>query len=318
MEDKNHKIIPAFCIVGNNIPEVHYRITKKVYEEGKAIRTQYDRKDAQGNFIDPPSKDAKVLALITNPFNQPRFPVTSYCEIGKYIAEIMGVKDHLVIPFAELKKGLDEGNLSTIWPYTYSQRLSAYPLQNGKTFNQMEMLLERVAQSPITRRAVAMTGVPEIDDKLKEDMPCLREVQFRCTEEDDGLYLHMDTKWRSHDGFKGWPDNLPGLTFMQADFARRLNKMMNREVKVGSCSIYSSSWHLYGQDITEKGVAQYVQRGEQNAVERAMTSEQATEALIIPHLEELISEKEVWNFSNEKITYLNNMIEDLRTGKIIA
>jgi hypothetical protein len=311
------KVIPTLHVVADNIPQAHYRATQAVFDNGIDIRTQYDRQE-DGKFIDPPSKDARVLILITNPFNQPRYPIVSYCEIGKYIAEIIGVKDHLVVPFRELKEGLEKEELSTLWPYTYSQRLSAYPLQDGGKLNQLEMLVERIATNPITRRAVAMTGLPEIDNKLKEDMPCLREIHLRGTEEEGALYLHMSTVWRSRDLFKAWHDNTIAMTFLQAELARQLSKKTGREVRVGSYSDYSTSLHIYGQDIKEKGVMKYIADGEENILRRAMDSATAAKLLVIPQLEDLLKEKEVWQFPESAIEKIKNLIADLRDGKIIA
>ena len=71
------------------------------------------------------------------------------------------------------------------------------------------MMLERLVRDPFTRRAVADTPVPQIDNFLKEDIPCLREVQLRCSEIEGQLYLNMDTKWRSRDLFKALSLSLP-------------------------------------------------------------------------------------------------------------
>ena len=90
--------IPTLHVVADTIPRAHYRAMKAVWEQGLAIRTEYDRKDASGAYIDPPSRDARVLIEVTEPFGEPRFPPVSFCEIGAYIAEIMGIKDHMVVP----------------------------------------------------------------------------------------------------------------------------------------------------------------------------------------------------------------------------
>lgn len=316
MKKENYARIPTFHIVADNIPQAHYRATKKVFEEGKDIRTQYDRKDSDGVFIDPPSKDAKVLIEITNPFNEPRHPIISYDEVGTYYAEILGAKDHLVPSFNELIEGLKTGNLTTLWPYTYSQRLRNYPLQDGRTMNQLEMLIERVAESPITRRAVAMTGVPEIDIKLKEDMPCLREIQLRAIEEEDGeIYLHMDTKWRSRDDFKAWPSNTLVLTFTQQILAEELSEKMGRKVHVGSYSDYSSSLHIYGQDITEKGVKAYVDMGEEKVIETAIKKQDMFKAIIPIQIEGLLDQQETWRFPEETRDWMKKLLEDFESGK---
>ncbi len=318
IKDVNYGKIPTFHIVAYNIPQAHYEATKIVYENGKQIRTQYDRKDSgTGNFIDPPSRDAKVLIEVTNPFNEPRFPIQSYMEIGTYYAEILGAKDHLVPSFNELVEGLKNGELSTKWPYTYSQRLTKYPFQNGEYMNQLEMVIDRVAKSPITRRAVAMTGVPEIDVPLKDDMPCLREIQIRAIEEEDGeMYLHLDTKWRSRDLYKAWHDNVLALTFLQQFVAHQLSEKMGREVKVGSYSDYSSSLHIYGQDVTEKGVKQYIDMGEEKVILRASEKQDKLKSLIPLQIDELIEKKDYWNFSKETLEWMNGLSNDIKVGKL--
>lgn len=315
---EGNRVIPLISVVADNIPQAHYRATLAVYEQGLDLRTQYDRKEG-GVFIDPPSKDARGAILVTNPFNQPRFPVMSYCEIGKYFAEILGAKDHLVVPTNTLIEQLSYGGLSaTEWPYAYHQRLASYPLGNGKTVDQLKVAMERVATSPITRRAIAMTGVPDIDHKLKDDMPCLREVHFRGLEEEGILYLHMSTTWRSRDLFKAWPDNVLALTFLQSELARNLGQKMGREVRVGSYSDFSTSLHIYGQDIKEKGVKTYIDRGEESNLKRAMFSETASEGLLIPQLEDLLNEQEIWHFPDSSIELIRNLILRLKQGEVIA
>ncbi|MCX7825027.1 MAG: hypothetical protein N2689_05670, partial [Verrucomicrobiae bacterium] len=81
---------------------------------------------------------------------------------------------------------------------------------------------------------------------LKDDQPCLGEVQLRCTEADGAVWLHMNTRWRSRDLFKAWGDNVIGLTFMQQVLARQLSQRIQRDVRVGSYTDFSFSLHVYG------------------------------------------------------------------------
>jgi thymidylate synthase len=313
------KVIPTLHIVADNIPQAHYRATKAVHEKGMNIQTQYDRKNSDGSFKDPPSKDAKVLIEISNPFNQPRYSVSSYCEIGTYIAEIMGIKDHLVLPLDTLREQLKDGHLkATQWPYSYHQRLFAFPDAEGSVLDQMSLLVDRVAQSPITRRAVATTRLPSIDAHLKDDIPCLGEVQLRCTEDSGELYLHMDTKWRSRDLFKAWADNVIGLTFMQQVLAREIGKKMSRVVHVGSYSDYSSSLHIYGQDYSEKGVKNYIELGEEAVLGRAMNSDDAADLLVVDQINTLARRRDFWKFSDAQVSELEKLALDIKEGRLIA
>ena len=65
--------IPTLHVAGTSIPQAHYRAMKAVWEHGLAIRTEYDRKDSAGHYIDPPSRDARVLIEVTDPFSEPRY-----------------------------------------------------------------------------------------------------------------------------------------------------------------------------------------------------------------------------------------------------
>lgn len=319
--------IPTLQIEADSIPQAHYRAMQAVLEHGMEIRTQYDKRDSAGRYLDPASRDATVLVSVRNPFAQPRYPVASCCEIGAYLAEILGVKDHLVVPFARLKKELSSGtHLSAKeWPYTYHQRLFDYPLADGTTVDQIATMVERLAESLITRRAVATTRVPEIDCFLKDDQPCLGEVQLRCTEADGAVWLHMNTRWRSRDLFKAWGDNVIGLTFMQQVLARQLGQRIQRDVRVGSYSDFSLSLHVYGQDIAAGGsmglaAGQYVAMGEEAVVKRAMDSDMAQDLLVLPQLEELLTPAKIaeWSFGDEQVALIKGLIEDIGAGRLMA
>ncbi|MEI6732031.1 MAG: thymidylate synthase [archaeon] len=312
--------IPTLHVVADNIPQAHYRALKAVYENGLKMRTQYDKVNPDGSYMDPPTIRAKVLIEVANPFNQPRYSGMSYSERGKYIAEIMGVKDHLVLPYETLVEQLKKGKLqATEWPYSYHQRLFTYPIEGGKTIDQMDLALERLKDSSINRRAVASTSVPAVDALLKDDMPCLREIHLECTEHEGISYLHMDAKWRSRDLPKAWGDNVVGLTFMQQVLAKDLEKRIGREVRVGSYSDYSSNLHIYGQDITGagKGALAFIELGEEKAVARAKDSQFAAENIVIPELENLMTE-ETWRFGEKQLNQIKGMIADIESGRLLA
>jgi hypothetical protein len=299
---------------------------RAVWEQGLAMRTEYDRKDAAGHWVDPPSRAARVLIEVTDPFSQPRYPPVSFCEIGTYLAEVLGVKDHLVLPINVLKEAM-HGELSAHqWPYTYHQRLFAHPDLDGSIVDQMELALERVARTPHTRRAVATTSVPNLDPFLKEDVPCLREVQLRCPEDGDGnLCLNVSTHWRSRDLFKAWPDNVLGLTFLFQTLAQRLAEKTRRKVKVGSYADYSFSLHIYGQDFKqvggdrERGLASFFETfDEESYLARSLDSADAREMLVLPQLRELLgpSLREQWRFPPAAIMQIERLIADIESGKL--
>ena len=320
--------IPTLHIEADSIPRAHYRAVKAVWENGLEIRTEYDRKDDDGQYIDPPSREARVLVEVKDPFAQPRYPATSFCEIGTYIAEILGAKNHMVIPMETLVASL-EGELgATEWPYTYHQRLFDHPDVNGKTVDQMALAIERVAQTPYSRRAVATTSVPNVDPFLKEDVPCLREVQLRCPEDAEGnLVLNMNTVWRSRDLFKAWADNVIGITFLQSVLARQIEQSAGRSVRVGSYADCSFSLHIYGQDFTlvggdeEKGIKSFFENfDEESYVARSFSSQDAAEMLVVPQLRGLLSDAQIkqWQFPEASIALIEGIIGDLEEGRCLA
>lgn len=317
--------IPTLHIVADSIPQAHFRAMKAVWEHGMAIRTEYDRKNDAGEYIDPPSRDARVLIEVKDPFAQPRFPPISFCEVGTYIAEIMGIKDHMVLPMERLQAVLRGDETAFEWPYSYHQRLFAHPDVNGHTVDQMAIAVDRIAKTPYTRRAIASTPAPTIDPFLTEDMPCLREVQLRCPEDENGtLVLNMNTTWRSRDLYKAWPDNVIGLTFLQSVLAKQIEKQAGRPVRVGSYADYAASLHIYGQDFgavggdDARGLKSFFENFDEGAyIARSLTSEMARDMLVVPQLKELISERGQanWKFPPEAIALGQQLIDDMESGK---
>jgi len=313
--------LPGFHVEAGSIPEAYYEALKVVHFQGHTMRTQYDRRDRDGIFIDPPGKDAKVSIRIRDPFAQPRFPALSYCERGKYIAEFLGAKDHLVVPYKKLIQSIRENREfeATEWPYCYHQRLAAYPRSDGTTIDQLEELLDKLAKDNITRRAIATTRVPEIDLFMAADMPCLGEIQVRAIEDGNGrLVLNMHANWRSRDLYKAWGDNLIGITNLQARMAARLAEKTGREVLVGPYSEFNGSLHIYGQDYLSKGMTKFFDRFPacESFVRRARTSESLVDNEIIPQLQDLLGES-TWRFPPSALELIRGLIEDYRSGRFI-
>jgi len=328
MTTPNEARIPSLHVTGDNIPQAYFRAIKAVWENGYAMRTEYDRKNESGAYIDPPSRDARVLIEVKDPFAQPRFPPISFCEIGAYIAEIMGVKDFRVVPFDQLQQAV-HGTLSAQeWPYTYHQRLFAHPDADGSIVNQVEIAIDRIVETPYTRRAVATTAVPNLDPYLKEDIPCLREVQLRCPEDAQGnLALNMNTVWRSRDLYKAWGDNVIALTFLQQAIAKQISAKSGRALSVGSYADYSCSLHIYGQDFgavggnEERGLQSFFDTFDEDTfVARSLPSEIARDMLVLPQLENLLSEREItqWHFPESSLAIIQGLIDDIKNGDLIV
>lgn len=316
---------PVIFVSEQSIPSAIYAAMAQVLARGHEIRTQYDRKDPEGNYIDPPSLDVSSALEILNPYSQPRFPKSSCVEIGKYIAETCwGVKDHLVLDQEELMEKLAKGSFDerteTHWPYTYHQRLYAYPASNGRRINQVQKMLERLAEEPITRRATAITFVPEIDQFIKGDLPCLQRISLRCTEDEQGrMYLHMNTHWRSRDLFNAAADNILAMTFWQREWADELSRMTGREIFVGRYKDFADSLHIYGQVLSSMDVKKMVARWSNlPAEEQGFTSEEARDLLVLPDLEKLLAEDPQWHFPQPAKERIVREMERMKRGGIPA
>jgi thymidylate synthase len=316
--------IATILVSAPSVPSAIYGAMREVLARGYRIRTQYDRKDAQGNYIDPPSLDVTSALEILNPYAQPRFPKSSCVEIGKYIAETCwGVKDHRILDQDELKTQLAAGTFDetkhTYWPYTYHQRLFAYPASHGRTVNQVQQMLARLAEDPLTRRATAITFVPEIDHYIRGDLPCLQRIALRCTEDRHGrLCLHMHTHWRSRDLFNAAADNIIAMTFWQREWADELSRMMGRPVLVGRYKDFADSLHIYGQVLQNVDVEKLV--GKWSTLpdkDLGYTSEDARDLMVIPDLEKLLAEDPQWQFPPEAKDKIVREIERMRRGEYL-
>lgn len=336
-DSRGNGTIPTLHVVAHSVPEAYWKTLKAVHEYGYILRTEYDRKDRNGKCIDPPGRDAKVLVEVEDLFAEPSFPRLSYVERGKYIAEFLGVKDHLVVPYHELLQRVKEGRTreedfeTTQTPYCYHQRLTTYPLADGTTLNQLEIIAKRVAQSPITRRAVAITGVPEIDLFLKSDQPCLREIQLRAIEDAQGrLVLNPHATWRSRDLYKAWGDNVVGMrNLLKREVLPILIEERRKvaaekgkkpeEIILLPYSEANGSLHNYGQDYTDKGMDTFFQVNPtvESFLAKCMTSEEAMEKLIIPELEEFRKERYQWRFPPKAVEIIDSLIEDMKAGRYI-
>ena len=231
-----------------------------LYRQGCDIKTQYDKPD------DPPSKDATMLITITDPLKEPMihkdFPGGPE-ELQEYVMEVCeGIKDHLV------RDTRDPGD--TRWEYTYHQRLFAYRVPTLRPFDQIETLCRKLAQTPYTRRAQAVTWMVWEDNDCY-DPACMQSIWCRIVEESrsqgvekpkgeapdsstlDSLTprLCMNVRFRSNDAYKAAFMNIFALVQLQQKIAHRVSELSGRTVKPGRYCHLADSYHLYGSYFEE-------------------------------------------------------------------
>lgn len=221
--------IPVLKVEGKSLPEVWEKSLIEVWNNGIAIKTQYDRPN------DPPSKDATMVMIINEPFAEPRIHralPTGLDELEIYRQEVvLGVHDHWIGSHG--------------WSYSYHDRLFNYKTSNGH-FNQIGNVIENLADCAYTRRAQAITWDPEIDARDHEP-PCLQRLWFRILEDPQkGLVLNMNTHWRSRDAYKAAFMNIFALTDLQRAIAEEVSIKISKTVKVGRYVDMADSYHIYG------------------------------------------------------------------------
>ncbi len=242
MGPMEHGRIPVLSVAGRTVPEAWEKAVLAVWDEGVEVRTEYDRPE------DPPSLDATVMVKVGEPLAEPRihknFP-GGPADLEVYRQEVVeGIHDHWIDP--------REGK----WTYTYHQRLFAYrPLldllnpDEGPQFpplDQLEYMVEKLADVPYTRRAQAITWIPHCDPGT-EDPPCLQRVWARLLPDPDGGHvLNLNTHWRSRDLYKAWFMNVYALTDLQRLMAQRLEERLGKPVRPGRYVDVSDSLHIYG------------------------------------------------------------------------
>jgi thymidylate synthase len=214
-------------ITGKTLPEVWEQSIVECWEKGDAFRTEYDKP------TDPTSKDCTALLVVEEPFTEPRihraFP-GGLDDLEIYRQEVVdGVHDHWVSP-EEVK-----------WSYTYHQRLRAYEI-DGKTIDQIQYVIDKLSETPYSRRAQATTWNPSVDPTV-DDPACLQRMWFRI-DNDDRLVLQVSI--RSNDAFKAAFMNMFAFTELQNDVASAISERLGKRITVGEYVHFANSYHIYG------------------------------------------------------------------------
>ena len=229
--------IPLLTVSSDNLAAAWEDAVLACWENGMEVKTEYDKEG------DPPSKDCTMAIHVRNAFAEPRihraFP-GGLGDLESYKQQVIdGIQDHLMAV---------EGG----WKYTYHQRLFEYPTNDqGWRVNQIDFIVNKLAETPYTRRAQGITWIVG-DDIYIDDPPCLQRVWCRITKDDeDNLYLNMNTHWRSRDAYKAAYMNMFALTELQAVIAMKISQIRNQEVFIGSYTDISDSFHIYGSYFSD-------------------------------------------------------------------
>jgi thymidylate synthase len=213
-------------IVEELLPVAWEQAVLACWETGESVPTEYDKPG------DPTSRDVTAVVHVTRPFDEPRihraFP-GGLDDLEKYRAEVLyGVHDHWIDPAVGK------------WEYTYHERLFRYRLPDGREFDQIAAVIEKLKAVPHTRRAQAVTWQVWNDMNIA-DPACLQRMWFRISSEK----LHLNVHMRSNDAFKAAFMNMYAFTELQRAVASALG------LEPGEYMHIADSFHIYGSYFGE-------------------------------------------------------------------
>lgn len=221
-------MLPVLVTRAKTLPEAWENAVLSCWSRGISLPTEYDKP------TDPNSKDCTALIVVEEPLAEPHihrcFP-GSLEDLEVYTQEVLyGIHDSWIKP--------EEGK----WEYTYHERLRAFFIEKGGTsIDQVAAMTNKLAETPYTRRAQAITWKPWCD-ATAYDPPCLQRVWCRIVEDK----LVMNVSMRSNDAFKASFMNMFAFIELQKMMAADISKKSGRTVGVGQYTHMADSFHIYG------------------------------------------------------------------------
>jgi len=286
--------IPVLTARGKSLAEAWENSLLALNEGGAEVRTEYDATDDSGEYADPPSLDATMVMVVEEPASEPlihrAFP-GGLEDLEEYRQEVLdGIKDHWV---------RDPDNPEDQrWEYTYHERLVRYRVpgihEKGEGLDQLAKVVEKLSQSPFTRRAQAITWQPWCDPDCY-DPPCLQSFWFRVLPGADEVWrLNMNVRFRSRDAFDAAFMNCFAFVNLMERTAREIGEKAGREVRLGRYVDMSDSYHIYGRrrEAFEAGFLKQV--GSRSFEDRTWSREDAEEffAMARPQIAEKVKSKD--------------------------
>ncbi len=240
--------IPVLAAVGKGLAEAWENSLLALCAFGCEVRTEYDRKDQAGNYEDPPSKDCSMRMVVESPMSEPMihraFP-GGLEDLEEYRMEVVdGIKDGWI------RDPIDPNDRR--WEYTYHERLFAYKRTQGEpAIDQLKVLAEKLAKTPHTRRAQAITWQVWMDPEI-EHPPCLQSLWFRLMPiEKDHYRLNLNQRFRSRDAYDAAFMNCFALVFLMEKVARLIQDQAGFQVSLGRYVDESDSYHIYGHRLDD-------------------------------------------------------------------
>ncbi len=232
--------IPVLHAEGQGIARAWENSMVELHKSGCRLKTEYDKPE------DPPSIDASMLLVVHDPLSEPMIHLDfpgGFVDLQEYVMEVCeGIKDHLV------RDPDDEDD--TRWEYTYHQRLFGYSVPTLEPIDQIEAIAVRLAKTPYSRRAQAITW-KVWEDSTCYDPSCLQSIWCRITPEGDRNVLNMNVRIRSNDAYKAAFMNIYAWVRLQELIAARISELADKKIDVGRYAHMADSYHIYGSNLDE-------------------------------------------------------------------
>jgi thymidylate synthase len=116
--------------------------------------------------------------------------------------------------------------------------------------NQIDVLSKKLAETPFTRRAQAVTW-KVWEDNSCYDPPCLQSIWCRITGDTGAQVLNMNVRFRSNDAYKAAFMNIFALVQLQSAIAGQVSDLTGKSIRVGRYCHIADSYHIYGSAMQE-------------------------------------------------------------------
>ncbi|MHA1265658.1 MAG: thymidylate synthase [Candidatus Helarchaeota archaeon] len=256
------KQLPVIFIEAETCGEAWEKAVEAVWYKGIEIEQHYS---------DELSKEATVLINVTDPLKEPRFSRKDFISVSMFLTGPDKKKPYREKQYVRdlIDGDMDHRVLEGIESYTYHERMFTWGLVQPKHLellqarkkpfikiidsitqqefkindgiNQIEMLIEKAKNEPISRKLQVTTWEPH-KDLIISGAPCLQRIWIRII---DQKYMVFETHWRSRDLYKAWGANVLGFTEFAQWLANRLNLQLVQYVD------FSNSLHIYKSDYDQ-------------------------------------------------------------------
>ncbi len=254
--------LPILFVEAETCGEAWEKAVEAVWYKGLEIEQHY---------TDQYSKEASVLVNVTNPLKEPRFSRKDFISVSMFMTGPDKKKPYREKQYVRdlIDGDMDHRVLEGIESYTYHERLFCWGIiqpkhlellkENKKPLvkiydmitqrefkvdegiNQLEMLIEKAKEEPISRKLQVTTWEPH-KDLVISGAPCLQRIWIRII---DQKYMVFQTMWRSRDLYKAWSSNVLGFTEFAKWLASRLDLEFIQYVD------FSNSLHIYKSDYDQ-------------------------------------------------------------------